>query len=112
MPQKRRGRPPRAIPEFVPPLDVNPHADRATPEVREVLSQIEDAREAHDKAGQAVEPKQTPRYVDESGLHPGVKKLIGKRPKGWPSKAKVDQRNKQIADAIEQLGLAEEPLYP
>jgi superfamily II DNA/RNA helicase len=108
MAQKRRGRPPRAVAEFVPPFDVNPHADRATPEVQLALSQIEEAREAHRKAGQPVEPKQSLRYADETGLPPEVKKLIGKRPKGRPSKAKVDQRNAQIAAAMEQIDLAEE----
>jgi superfamily II DNA/RNA helicase len=134
LPPKRRGRPPRAIADFVPPFDVNPHADRATPEVQLALSQIEEAREAHGKAGQASqravrtgqagqarqagqaaqagEPKQTIRYADESALHPNVKRMIGKRPQGRPSKAKVEQRNQQIAAALTQLGLAEEPLYP
>jgi superfamily II DNA/RNA helicase len=112
IPQKRRGRPPRAIAEFVPPFDINPHADRATPEVQQALSQIEEAREAHGSARQVVEPNTTltPRYADESGLHPAVKTLIGNRPKGRPSMIKVAQRNKQIADAIEQLGLPAEPL--
>jgi superfamily II DNA/RNA helicase len=122
VPQKRRGRPPRAITQFVPPFDVNPHADRATPEVQLALSQIEEAREAHGMAGQASqravrvgqagEPKQTIRYADESALHPDVKRMIGKRPQGRPSQAKVEQRNQQIAAALAKLGLAEEPLYP
>jgi superfamily II DNA/RNA helicase len=110
MPQKRRGRPPRAIAEFVPPFDVNPHADRATPEVQLALSQIEEAREAHGRVGQPAEPKQTPRYGDETALHPAVKRLIGKRAKGRPSQAKVDERNAQIAAAIVQLGLPEAAL--
>jgi superfamily II DNA/RNA helicase len=111
VPQKRRGRPPRANAEFVPPFDINPHADRATPEVQQALSQIEEAREAHGKAGHAEASQQTIRYADESSLHPDVKRMIGKRPQGRPSKAKVEQRNKQIADALNELGLAEEPLY-
>jgi superfamily II DNA/RNA helicase len=123
VPQKRRGRPPRAITPFVPPFDINPHADRVTPEVQLALSQIEEAREAHGMAGQASqrtvrtgqvgqagEPKQTIRYADESALHPDVKRMIGKRPQGRPSKAKVEQRNQQIAAALTELGLAEEPL--
>jgi hypothetical protein len=105
VPQKRRGRPPRANAEFVPPFDINPHADRATPEVQQALSQIEEAREAHSKAGQAEGLKQTITYADESSLHPNVKRMIGKRPQGRPSKAKVEQRNRQIADAMEHLGL-------
>jgi hypothetical protein len=120
LPQKRRGRPPRARADFVPPFDVNPHADRATPEVQLALSQIEEAREAHGmagqasqravrtgQAGQAGEPKQTIRYADESALPHDVKRLIGKRPQGRPSKAKVEQRNQEIAAALTQLGLAE-----
>jgi hypothetical protein len=45
---------------------------------------------------------------DESALHPDVKRLIGKRPQGRPSKAKVEQRNQQIAAVLTQLDLAEE----
>jgi superfamily II DNA/RNA helicase len=126
VPPKRRGRPRRATPEFIPPFDINPHADQTDPEVQLALSQIEKARRAQDNGGQSIGQadasadspavgqgvRQSLRYADETGLHQAVKDMIGKRPKGRPSRDKIDARNAQIADALRQLGLEEEPHYP
>ncbi|KAA8913732.1 hypothetical protein FN846DRAFT_886375 [Sphaerosporella brunnea] len=116
-PSKRRGRPRRGTPEFVPPFDINPHADQCDPEVQLALSQVEKARQAQKSVGlgegeaDGQRIKQSIRYANETGLTQAVKDLIGKRPKGRPSREKIAARNAQIADALQQLGLEEEPEY-
>jgi superfamily II DNA/RNA helicase len=110
---KGRGRPRRVTPEIGPPFDINPHADLDHEDVQLALSQAQHARGGQRRAQRQPEGQSsTLRYADETGLHPDVQKLLGKRPKGRPSKAKIEARNAEIANALEQLGLQAESEHP